>query len=308
MHTLRLHRWAPLTLLGIPFTKEGWRLGGVALLFVLSGGPKGRYDHAVISYQTVGRAAAPAVMLLHGMFLDACMWSPLAEQLAHHHRVILVETPGHGAAPERAQPFTYWDLAQEVLKIVEREGVDRAALVGLSQGGFIALRAALLQPERVAGLVLLDTSAQALTPAERTGYETLFDQLRSGSEQALQQLATQLLGSHGAEREVWMQRWRQQLQAGILPFGQAAQCLLERDDVTARLGEITCPALVIRGEDDVSLPAEQVQALAAGLPGAAGRVEVIPGAAHVPPVTHPQPTAKLIREFLLHQVFADSDA
>ena len=92
---------------------------------------------------------------------------------------------------------------------------------------------------------------------------------------------------------VWIAKWKQQPNDYIQqPFAT----LMSRDDVTGRLGEITCPALVVHGTEDVSIPMQKAEELSAGLVGSTGVVRV-PGA-HAANLAHPAPVNAAIREFL----------
>ena len=75
------------------------------------------------------------------------------------------------------------------------------------------------------------------------------------------------------DASVWIERWQTNPPARIAP---AFDALTDRDSVAERLGEITCPAVVIHGELDASMPIEKAEALCAGLPGCE-QVVVIPG-------------------------------
>lgn len=252
-----------------------------------------------LAVRDTGGSGAP-IVLGHGYFLDQEMFAAQAAALAPDWRVITWDAPGHGhSSPDDGAAFTYWDQARAILAVMDALGVPRAVVGGLSQGGFTALRTALLAPQRVLGLVLMDTEATAVTPEDKAGYETLFAALREHGpvEDLTGPLAQQLIGSHPAA-EVWQQRWRAQAR---LPLASAVECLLARDDITDRLPEITCPALLIWGEQDHSLPRDRMDTLRRLLP-AATDVQVIPGAAHAAPVTHPDAVNAVLADFLASKI------
>jgi 3-oxoadipate enol-lactonase len=78
---------------------------------------------------------------------------------------------------------------------------------------------------------------------------------------------------------------------------QVMHPLLTRDDITDRLGEITCPALVVHGDADASIPVEKAQALVDGLPGATALM-LVPGAGHAANLTFPEVVNPVVRAFL----------
>jgi pimeloyl-ACP methyl ester carboxylesterase len=237
----------------------------------------------------------PALILGHGYFLDHTIFAAQAAEFAPPWRMIHWDARGHGGTSESETGYTYWDQARDVLGLMDHLGVERAVVGGVSQGGFIALRTALLAPERVGGLVLWDTEATPCDPGDRVAYRGLFDALieHGPVDDLLFPLSAQLLGDHEVAGE-WRDRWRS---CPALPLGHAVDCLLDRDDVSGRLGEITCPVLLMWGEFDHSLPRDRMELLAERLPAADG-VQVIGGAAHTPPLTHPAPVNKLLAEFL----------
>src|SRR5260370_7535609 len=102
--------------------------------------------------------------------------------------------------------------------------------------------------------------------------------------------------------QVWIAKWRQWPRENLKAAGD---CLFERDDITDRVGEITCPAIVFHGTADLSIEMEKAEQLCAALPGCTGLVR-IEGAPHASNLTHPEPVNGPLREFLrsLRRVWA----
>lgn len=251
-------------------------------------------DGRPIRYEDTG-GDAPAVLFCHGFLMDHRMFGPQVRELAPDFRCVRMDERGFGGTPVDG-PFDYWDLADDAVGLLDRLGIGSAVLCGQSQGGFLALRAALRHPGRVHGLVLVDTDAGVDDPETRAGYREMFDAWLAGgpSEEVLQELADLVLGSDEELRRTWIPRWR-----SLDPerLRHPVDCLLGRDDITERLAEITCPALVVHGADDVSIPPERGRALDRGLPNCAGVIEV-PGAAHAPVLSHPGDVNPPLRSFL----------
>ncbi|RMI30108.1 alpha/beta fold hydrolase [Nocardia stercoris] len=256
-------------------------------------------DRARIFYTDSGEVGRPAVVLGHGFFMDQSMFDPQVEFLAAQgYRVLRWDARGHGqteSAPGDA--FTYWDSARDLLAVLDAAGVDHAIVGGMSQGGYAALRAALLAPERVDALLLLDTEAGASDEAQRSDYRQLFGAWTDPAvpiEMLADNLAPQLIGGTAEDQQPWRAKWAASDRAAILP---AADCLIERESLVDRLPEITCPALVVRGEFDGSSTAERSAELAAGLPGS-GPVVTIAGSGHAANWTDPEPVNAAIGGFL----------
>src|SRR6516162_11870150 len=112
-----------------------------------------------ISYTDSG-GQGPAVVFSHGYLMDHTMFDQQVTALAPQYRVITWDQRGHGGT-RAAGPFTYWDSAADVLALLDHLGVERAVLAGMSQGGFLSLRAALTAPDRVRALMLIAVEGAA---------------------------------------------------------------------------------------------------------------------------------------------------
>ena len=112
----------------------------------------------------------PVVVFSHGFFMDHEMFAPQIEELRPTYRSLSVDARGFGLTESDGEPFTYWDLAADLIGVLDHAGVPQAIFVGLSQGGFTTLRVALQYPGRVRGIVLLDTTADAETDEAKVLY------------------------------------------------------------------------------------------------------------------------------------------
>ena len=115
----------------------------------------------------------PSVILSHGFLMDREMFASQIEALGGEFRVITWDERGFGETEFDGEPFTYWDSAGDCLGLLEHLGIERAVLGGMSQGGFLSLRAALLAPERVRALVLIDTQAGVEDPERLPAYRQM---------------------------------------------------------------------------------------------------------------------------------------
>ncbi|HVW40222.1 MAG TPA: alpha/beta hydrolase [Amycolatopsis sp.] len=236
----------------------------------------------------------PLVVFSHGFLMNHTMFAPQVEALRDAYRVVTYDERAHGEVEPEGR-WSYWDLADDVLAILDHLGVERAVLAGMSQGGFLSMRAALRAPERVRALVLMDTQAGVEDPEVLPLFEAMTaDWEANGPAQGtLDYAATAILGP-GADEEAWKSLWAMRPNHWATP---AAHPLLTRDDITERLGEIGCPTLVIHGEADASIPVEAAQVLVDRIPKA-HPLMLIPGAGHAANLTHPQIANPAIRSFL----------
>ena len=236
----------------------------------------------------------PAVVLGHGFLMDQTMFDPQVAALAPELRLIRWDARAHGRTEWDGRPFTYWDSAADLIALLDHLGLERAIVGGMSQGGFTAMRAALSHPERVKGLVLIDSQAGVDDDATRARYRILRDTwLAQGALDAIVQVVAGLILGAPESWEPWVSRWRDTPRDRI---GEAANCLIERDDITPRAGEIRCPAIVFHGTADTAIPMARAEALASLLPGCEALVRV-EGAAHASNLTHPDGVNPALREF-----------
>lgn len=98
----------------------------------------------------------PTIVLVHGLGSRAEHWLPVARKLAHDYRVVLVELPGHGSS-DMPEPFSLERATQSLVQALEADSREPVILVGHSVGGLVAVSAALAEPQRVRGLVLVET-------------------------------------------------------------------------------------------------------------------------------------------------------
>jgi pimeloyl-ACP methyl ester carboxylesterase len=127
-------------------------------------------DGATISYAVTG--SGPPLLLGHSLLCDSTMWAGVAPVLANTRTVINIDFRGHGASVTPG-PYDFDDLVGDWLAVMDREGIERAVLCGLSMGGMTAMRLAMRAPDRVAALILIDSNAARETWFRRFKYGIL---------------------------------------------------------------------------------------------------------------------------------------
>lgn len=248
-------------------------------------------------YDDIG--TGPAVLFSHSWFCDGRQW-PQAEEVADAgYRVLNLDNRGHGRSGPHRHRFTIWDMADDLVAVLDDAGVDDAVLIGLSVGGFAALRTALRHRSRVRALVLAATAASAQDGMGRVKAAALGPMwLTSARTLVLPQLVKTMFGPtarHQQPRlvEEWKQRFLDQDPKSMLV---ALQAVVTRDDVTSRLGEIVVPALVLVGEEDRNPGVVASASLAAHLPNA--RLVVLPDTGHLLAIERPQAVGDALVGFL----------
>jgi 3-oxoadipate enol-lactonase len=247
-----------------------------------------------IRYDDSG-GSGPPLILSHGFLMDREMFAPQVDALAPEFRVITWDERGFGETEFDRQPFTYWDSARDCLGLLDHLGIDRAVLGGMSQGGFLSLRAALLAPERVRALVLIDTQSGTEDPERLPAYRQMQEMwLSVGPVDELAQTVASLIIGTPELNEGWIAKWRALPRESLRAPGD---CLFDRDDITDRLSEIACPAIVFHGTADASIEIDKGEALCRALSGCTGMVRV-EGGTHASNLTHPEQVNGPLLEFL----------
>ena len=247
-------------------------------------------------YEDTG-AGDDVIVFSHGFFMSHAMFEPQIAALRDRWRCITWDERGHGQTQTSPEPFTYWDSAGDLLGLLDHLGVERAVLAGMSQGGYLSLRAALTAPERARALVLMDTQPGVEDPSKAAGYDQLIEAWTApgGPPQEVRDtVGAIILGPGYADAARWMDA------AAQIPPDTVRQIyatlMTREDDITHRLGELTMPALVIHGEQDAAIDIETARWFAGELPNA--ELVVVEGAGHAANLTHPEAVTPALEAFL----------
>lgn len=228
--------------------------------------------HAVVG----GPDDAPVLLLSNSLGADLAMWDPQVPALTEHFRVVRYDTRGHGRSPVPEGDSTIDDLADDVVALLDRLEVPTAHVAGLSIGGMTALRLAVREPQRVATLAVLCSSAY-------TGNEQSWrERAHVARTEGTGALADTVVGrwftpGYAAEHPDLVARMRATI-AGTSDQGYASCCAaIAGMDQRADLASITAPTLVVSGAEDPALPPEHQRLIADGIRGAR-LLTVSPGA------------------------------
>ena len=256
----------------------------------------------MLPYDEAG--AGPAVVLLHAGVADRGMWAGHLERLAGAgFRAIAPDLPGYGEAPARSGGPAPWT---EVTLTLDALGVERAVLVGNSFGGAVALRVAVVDPTRVAGLVLVSAPPAVFDPSPRLAAAWAAEEsaLEAGDVDAAVRAVVDAWTLPGAppsmrEQVAAMQRRAFALQASLPDDEPDPPDPVEMDP--AVLDGIQVPALVAVGEHDMPDFRDGAQDLAQRLPRA-GPAVAIAKAGHLAPLETPETFVALLLDFLESEI------
>lgn len=208
-------------------------------------------DEKIISYVTNGEIVneKPTIIFLHAFMTNKYLFYPQFENkiLFSNYNLISFDEYGHG---ETTSPknFNYWNNAEDIIKVLDKINIKNYSVVGTSQGGFIAIRMALLNPCNIENLILLGTSAFK----ESENFKEFSKELRKIW--TVDKDFTSFLTSFGylTDKKImnFSKYWNKR-HSNIEDFNIILDCLIYRDDLTERLKEIRCPTLIMHGTDDI---------------------------------------------------------
>lgn len=246
-----------------------------------------------VEYHVAGRG--DPVLFVHAFPLNSNMWQPQVEDVARDYQTVVFDVPGFGDSPPAQDSPTMHSYAETVAAVLDAARIDQpVTLVGLSMGGYILFEFFRRFPERVRGLVLADTRAQADTEeARQNRLQTAEQVLQEGPRVLAESMVPKLLASDADE--VLRFRVREMIFAAT-PEGIAGalRAMAARPDSRPTLETINVPVLVVVGSEDSLTPPEDAEAMADAIAGA--RLEVIEGAGHLSNLERRQAfTAALLR-------------
>jgi 3-oxoadipate enol-lactonase len=245
-----------------------------------------------LAYEVRGRITPP-IVLLHGFAMNRCIWADLAASQLGDQQVILPDLRGHGESDAPEGPYSMSLMAADLAYLMDDLGIEQAIVCGHSMGGYVALAYAKHYPQRLAGLGLITTNAQADPEDKRTGRFALIEQVRKqGSVAVAESLAPRLSNDPSVVDQA------QQMISAADPQGLIGSLagMAERLDQTDLLPQLSVPALVVAAEADQITDFAAAKAMADALPQ--GRFLGIQGVGHLPMTEAPAVLGDGLRSLL----------
>jgi 3-oxoadipate enol-lactonase len=237
----------------------------------------------------------PVVVWLASLGATTAMWERQIAVLGHRCRCVLVDHPGHGASPTLPGPYTIDGLGDAIVATIDRLGIERARIVGLSIGAMMAMAIGVRHPERVERLALLCTSAQ-LGPA--SSWHERAATVRADGPAAIARtvvgrwLTPASAAAHPDEVEQLVA-----MVSSVEREAYASCCeAIAAMDLRSELPSISAPTLVVAATMDPATPIEHGELIASLIPGA--RIEIIE-AAHLASWERADDVNALLAEHLL---------
>jgi pimeloyl-ACP methyl ester carboxylesterase len=240
------------------------------------------------------------VLLLHGLGSSGDDWAPQVDALGDRYRVLTVDLPGHHRSARPRGSLSVARMAAAVDALLRRLAIDRAHVVGLSLGGCVALTLALAAPPRVRSLVIVNSFARLRPDGARAAFRALGRALLAlGAPMSVVAAYVAREAFPRADQVDLRAAARARIAANQRRPYVATLAAMARFDVSARLGEIRCPTLVVAGERDTTVAMAAKQTLADTIPGA--RLALVAGSGHVTPHDDPAAFNRLLLEHLAAQ-------
>jgi len=245
------------------------------------------------------KAGRPWLVFSHSLAADYSMWWPQVDVFAATHNVMCYDTRGHGASSAPEGPYSLDQLGVDLLQLLAAVSIERCHFVGLSMGGMIAQAAALRDPRPFQSLVLADTSSR-IPPEMHPIWESRIAAVSTPAGMGAVAPATLerwFTGPFRARELEAVERIDRSIRstpvAGYIGCSRAIMQL----NFTDRLKQLTCPALVLVGDQDGGTPPAMAEVIAQAIPGA--KLEIIPDAAHLSNIEQAERFNSLIQRFYL---------
>lgn len=240
----------------------------------------------------------PTILFIHGYPLDRGLWRDPVKNLSGWRR-IAPDLRGLGDSDAPDLGYSMATYAADLVALLDVLGVRRAVVCGLSMGGYIAFELLRSYRERVAGLVLMSTRAEADSAEGRKARDQAASVAREGGAQAIaESMLPRMLAPASLQDSAVVAGLRSTMARAPVPgIVGALTAMRERQDSTGLLSSLAdLPTLVIAGESDQLIPLADVSRMHDAIPGSVLRV--IPGAGHVAPLEQPAAVTTALREFL----------
>ena len=258
-----------------------------------------------LSYDDIGEGTIP-IVFLHGFPFDKSMWQEQLDYLKPTHRVIACDIRGFGKSTDEESHLSMDLFANDLILFIDKLGLEKVIICGLSMGGFIALNAMKRFPSRFEALILCDTQCVADShDVKAKRYKTIEDIKEYGvsnfNEGFLKNVFHEDSITNKPELVEQLRRVVFSNSEHIICQGLVA--LAERSDTCSITNRITVPTLIICGREDVVTPLEESKFMNKNIKGSV--LHVINNAGHVSNLEEPAKFNKLLRDFLVD--FCDSN-
>lgn len=240
----------------------------------------------------------PAILFIHGYPLDRTIWQDQVMKIRGWRR-IAPDLRGMGDSDAPDLGYSMATYAADLIALLDSLGTRQFVLCGLSMGGYIAFELLRSHRDRVIGLVLVSTRAEADSVEGRKGRDQSAALARErGAEAIADSMLPRLLAAASQQSPTLVSRVRDMITGTPVPgIVGALTAMRERPDSSDLLGTMSgLPTLVLAGESDQLIPLADVTRMQDAIPGSI--LKIIPGAGHLAPLEQPSLVTQAIQDFL----------
>jgi 3-oxoadipate enol-lactonase len=233
-----------------------------------------------MNYELSWKKGAPLVVLSHSLSSSLLMWNPQMNVLKTHFQVLRYDIRGHGGSDAPSGPYTLELLGNDVIKLLDALGIDRAHFVGLSMGGMIGQCLALNYSHRLKSLALCDTASIVPAEAQLIWQERIDKARKKGMETLLEETMERwFTPSFLTQRSKMLALIRKQiLVTSVFGYIGCAEAIRKLNYLD-RLSEIKIPTLIMVGEDDPGTPVSASEAMHERITNS--KLVILPSARHL---------------------------
>lgn len=238
------------------------------------------------------------IVFLHAFPLNRMMWAEQESALSSYHRVITIDLRGHGESDAPLWRYTLDQAADDVRALLDHLSIRQALFVGLSMGGYILFAFYRKYANRVKGMVLADTRAQADQPEGKAGrFQMAQVAYKQGPSAIADIMIPKLLSPATIQKRPEIAHQVRTMIEGNQMSGIVGDlmAMAERPDSVPLLKQIACPTQIIVGELDQATPPADAKLMAEQIPDA--RLAIIPNAAHLANLEQPEEFTKIVAAF-----------
>jgi 3-oxoadipate enol-lactonase len=253
-----------------------------------------------IYYESTGDGPE-TIVFAHGLLWSGAMYAAQVAEFSKRYRCITFDFRGQGQTPVTPGGYDMDTLANDAIALIEALGVAPVHMAGLSMGGFVTMRVAARRPDLVRSIILLETSSEPEPKENVPRYKLLgFVGRWLGYGLVASQVMPIMFGTtymndpaRAAERNAWRARLIANDRVGI---ERALAGVISRQAIEPELANITAPALVIVGDEDVATVPAKAERIRDGIKGS--KLVVIPHAGHSSTIEEPAAVDAAIAAFL----------
>ena len=242
-----------------------------------------------------------SLVLLHAFPLSSSMWDAAASVISEHapsFNIFFANFQGFGNAPIQQS----WTIAEAIVELhhkLKQEDISEPIIGGLSMGGYAAFEYYRMYPNEVKALILSNTKSEADDEKRRKGREEFAQDVEArGYEAVYERMLPKLISAYSQKKDAGLiaklKMWIEESTPKAIAAG--LRTLAIRNDSTDLLPAISCPTLIITGEDDAIIPDDEMQAMSVKIKGAKFVSFIKSG--HLTAVEQPEKWGSVVSSFL----------